>query len=301
MIITVTLNPAVDRYLFLDELSWDKTNVVRDKKVICGGKGINVSYYLSLLKQKNIASGFLFVDDEKIFKQQINNSYTEVDFLTVKGKTRENLKINSQNQLLEINDNNFVTNDDRLNFLCYYEKYCRKGNIIVLSGSLPDGCDRSDYTKLIKKAKENDCTVILDTSKNALLNSWQYADVIKPNKEEFFELTGIEWNKMSKEKMKNYFFDKYLTVVSLGEEGSLFIKGDTVYKVEPLPVQVCSPVSAGDSMVAAIAYGLHNKMSLQEMIKLAAALSSLVISKDYLIDFENKLVNLMKQVAVKEI
>ncbi len=301
MIITVTLNPAVDRYLFLDKLSLDKTNIVRGKKVVCGGKGINVSYYLSLLKQKNIASGFLFADDEKNFKQQICNSYTKVDFLTVEGKTRENLKINCHSQLLEINDNNFVTNEDRSNFLCRYEKYCQKGNIIVLSGSLPDGCDQNDYSRLIKKAKENDCTVILDTSKKALLNSWRYADIIKPNKEEFFGLTGIEWNKMTKEKMKNYFFSKYLTVVSLGEEGSLFIKGNAVYKVEPLPIQVYSPVSAGDGMVAAMAYGLHNRMSLGETIKLSAALSSLVISKDYLTDFEQKLANLMKQVTVKEI
>lgn len=296
MIITVTLNPAVDKYIFLDDLSLDKTNKIIAKKSVYGGKGINVSNFLGLLKQENIATGFVFSDDEKMFDEHLS-IYTTDEFLHINGKTRENLKINFQGKLLEINDNNYVNAYYWQSFLKDFEKYLKKGNIIVLSGSLPVGISDDSYAYLAKKAKENGCFVILDSSGYALKNAYPYVDMVKPNKEEYCFLKGIEYDNISIEEMTS----DILTVISLGKEGSLLIYEHEKYKIAPLNVDIYSTVGAGDSMVAAFAYGLQNKMPIMETMKLASALSSLVITENYMIDFEKKLKNLMKQAKVEKL
>lgn len=296
MIITVTLNPAVDKYIFLDDLYLDKTNKIISKMSIYGGKGINVSNYLGLLKQDNVATGFVFADDEKMLEGHLSE-YTTDDFLYINGKTRENLKINYQGKLLEVNDNNHINENHWQLFLKKYEKYLKRGNIIVLSGSLPIGISDDSYAYLAKIAKENGCFVILDSSGKALKNAYSYVDMIKPNKEEYCFLKGIEYDDISKYKITS----DILTVISLGKEGSLLICEHEIYKIAPLNVKVYSTVGAGDSMVAAFAYGLQNKMPIMETMKLASALSSLVITEDYRNDFEQKLSDLMRQAKVEKL
>lgn len=297
MIVTVTLNPAIDKHLIVDKLYFDKTNIVKDKRVTYGGKGINVSNYLSLLKQENVATGFMFSNDEDKFNQALSSGYTKCDFLTVEGSTRENIKIDHNGKLLEINDNNVVTSSDQRRFIKHFLKYCQKDNLIVFSGSLPFGVSDDLYCLLAKKAKDSGCIVLLDSSKQALKYAYEYCDIVKPNKEEFCYLFNLN-DDVDLIKYAQKLNDKRLIVISLGSEGSLFIKDGDVYKVEPLNVDVCSTVGAGDGMVASLAYAIENKLELNEMMILASSLSSLVITKDYQIDFLNKLEILKKQVKI---
>ena len=300
MIVTITLNPAIDKHIMVEELYYDKTNIVKDKRVVYGGKGINVSSYLSVLKQENIASGFMFSYDEKSFISNISNDYTICDFLSVSGHTRENIKIDHKGKLLEFNDNNVVSCDDQQRFIEHFSKYCQKGNIIVLSGSLPKGVSENLYYTLAKMAKDHGCYVILDSSKQPLKYAYEYADVLKPNKEEFCYLFDLD-DDTDLIKYASSLNDKRLIVISLGSEGSLFIKDNVIYKVDPLNVEVSTTVGAGDAMVAALAYGLENKLELLDIVTLASALSSLIITEDYKDNFEFKLETLKKQVQITKI
>ncbi len=300
MIVTITLNPAIDKHIIVNDLYYDKTNIIKDKKIIYGGKGINVSSFLSLLKQENISSGFMFSYDEKSFISKSNNEYTNCDFLTVSGHTRENIKIDHNGRLLEFNDNNVVSHEDQERFIEHFFKYCQKDNIIVLSGSLPKGVSEDLYHTLAKMAKENGCCVMLDTSKQALKCGYEYADVLKPNKEEFCYMFDLDDDTDLIEYVSKL-NDKRLIVISLGKEGSLFIKDNEIYKVDPLNVEVSTTVGAGDAMVASLAYGLENKLGLVDIMTLASALSSLVITEDYINDFDSKLEVLKKQVQITKI
>ena len=115
MIITVTLNPAIDYHIYVSNLSSDKTNVMDKEEICCGEKGINVNNALALLKEKSVTTGFLFSNDVTLFEQQLNNEHIVNDFLIVEDSTRTNIKINQQDgSLIEINENNKVKELDFL-------------------------------------------------------------------------------------------------------------------------------------------------------------------------------------------
>ena len=112
MIVTITLNPAIDYHVYVADLKRDKTNVMAKKEICCGGKGINVNKALSLLKENSVATGFLFSNDSSLFENELNDKYIVSDFVTIEGSTRTNIKINDQNgNLIEINENNQVEKD----------------------------------------------------------------------------------------------------------------------------------------------------------------------------------------------
>jgi phage recombination protein Bet len=69
-------------------------------------------------------------------------------------------------------------------------------------------------------------------------------------------------------------------MLSLGKEGAVFITADEKMKIEPLKLDVKSTVGAGDAMVAGLAYGLENKLKLEETLKTAAACSSATLIKN---------------------
>ncbi len=282
MIVTVTLNPAIDYHVYVAELKKDKTNVMVKKEICCGGKGINVNKTLALLKEKSVATGFLFSSDVSLFTKELNDKYITSDFVVIKGSTRTNIKINEHNgSLIEINENNEVKESDFDSLMRKIDKYLFKDNIIVISGSLPQGISEDSYLKLCLKAKENGCKVILDSSKNPLMLAYRCSDVIKPNKEEFIYLTALDFDcslqSMVAELRK---FDNELVVLSLGKQGAIYKYKDEIYKVKPLDLQIKSTVGAGDAMVAAISYGLNNRREIEEIIKYSSALSSLMIT-DY--------------------
>ncbi|MGI6607846.1 MAG: 1-phosphofructokinase family hexose kinase [Erysipelotrichaceae bacterium] len=303
MIITVTLNPAIDYYVYVTNLSSSKTNIIEKKEIRCGGKGINVNKTLSFLKEKSVATGFLFSNDVVLFEKELNNEYIIGDFVIVEGSTRTNIKINQQDgSLIEINENNKVKETDFFRLLSRLEKYLIKENIIVISGSLPEGLSKDTYLKLCLRAKEKGCKVIFDSSKKPMMLAYRYCDVIKPNKEEFLYLTGLD-DECSMQNVVDKLreFDNEIAVVSLAEQGAIYKYKNDIYKVNPLNMKVKSTVGAGDAMVAGLSYGLKNRKDFEEIIRYASALSSLLITDFDQNNFENELETFKKMIEIERI
>lgn len=282
MIVTVTLNPAIDYHIYLEKLKKDKTNVMAKKEICGGGKGINVNKTLALLKEKSVATGFLFSNDVNLFEKQLDNKYITSDFVVIEGSTRVNIKINQNDgSLIEINENNKVDQSDLDKLLNKIDRYLIKDNIIVISGSLPKGLSEDTYLKLCFRAKEKGCKVILDSSKKPLFLAYKCSDVLKPNKEEFMYLTGLNSDcniELLVEKLKT--FNNELVVLSLGDKGALYKYKDEIYLAKPLKLKVKSTVGAGDALVAGLIYGLKNKKEIEEIIRYSSALAALMIT-DY--------------------
>ncbi|HPW53291.1 MAG TPA: 1-phosphofructokinase family hexose kinase [Erysipelotrichaceae bacterium] len=280
MIVTVTLNPAIDYHIYVATLSRDKTNVMEKKEICCGGKGINVSRTLALLKEKSVATGFLFSNDAALFEKQLNDKYISSDFVIVEGSTRTNIKINQQNgSLIEINENNIVKEADFDKLIRKIDQYLIKDNIIILSGSLPQGLNEDSYLRLCLKAKERGCRIILDSSKKPLKLAYKNCDVIKPNKEEFLYLTELDSDSSLKSiarKIKDLNND--IVAVSLGNLGAIYKYKDEMYLARALNLEIKSTVGAGDAMVAALSYGLKNKKEFLDIVKDASAISALMIT-----------------------
>lgn len=281
MIITVTLNPAIDKTIEIDEFKIGNVNRIVSTRVDVGGKGINVSKVIKELQHKSLALGFLGGGSGNQIKKYLDDSNIRNDFLTVKGETRTNLKIIDKvnNTHTDINENGpSVTLSDITNMKEKIIEYCEEKSLVVLSGSVPSGINSSIYAEIIKDIKNKGGKVILDADGDMLMQGMKSGPyLVKPNIDELEKAFGISIdneNKIIETSKKILEYGVKHVVISLGGEGSMFISRDKIAKVAGLQVEVKSTVGAGDSMVAAMAVAIENNYDFEETIKLACATST---------------------------
>jgi 1-phosphofructokinase len=282
LIYTITLNPALDWSIILDELH--PGNVNRSNKTIldAGGKGINVSKVIKNLNEKTCNLGFIGNENKDTFLKKIEELCIKYDFIEVPGATRTNIKIVEIKKAVftDINQAGFEVSDSDIKKLIYKIKNkVKKGDVAVLSGSLPVGASPDIYKNLICILKETGAKTILDAEGEALkLGVYAHPDVIKPN---INELEGIIESTDDMESIitgtRNIIGKEGKAVISMGSKGALCICEDT-YFIPPVKVNVKSTVGAGDSMVAALAIGLEKNMDFSDTFRLSAAASTAKIT-----------------------
>lgn len=281
MIITVTLNPALDKTIEIHEFKIGSVNRIVSTRVDAGGKGINVSKVIKELQHKSLALGFLGGSSGNQIKNYLDDLDINNDFLFIKGQTRTNLKITDKvnNTHTDINENGpSLVEEDIINIKEKTMKYCNEDSLVVLSGSVPSGARSTIYAEMIKNIKNKGGKVILDADGELLIEGIKAGPyMVKPNIDELEKAFGINGDKEDEviataKKILDYGV-KYV-VISLGAKGSMFISNDKVAKVNGIKVEVKSTVGAGDSMVAALAIAVEKDYSFEEAIKLACATST---------------------------
>ena len=276
MIYTVTLNPAIDYLINLDNLEIGRINRVEDEKVYAGGKGINVSNMLKQLGHENTALGFIsgFTGDfivNTLMEKGINNK-----FISLKnGFTRINVKVKGKEET-EINGKGPVITDDEINELYKILENLNSSDILVLAGSIPSTLDDKLYENIMDRIKDKNVKVVVDATKNLLLNVLKYKPfLIKPNNHELEEIFNVKLNNNEEiikyaKKLKE--MGALNVLVSMGKDGALLLtENDEVYVSNVAKGIVKNSVGAGDSMVAGFIAGYLNTNSYSEGLKLGAA------------------------------
>mgnify|MGYP003321160548 CR=1 FL=1 len=220
MIITITCNPAIDKTVYENKIVFD-----------VGGKGINVSRLLKQLGVNSIATGFIGKNNKNIVLDELDRLNIEHHFIEIDGDVRTNTKKIVDKKLYEDNQKGpSITDGDVKRLETYLKQF--KNEIIVLSGS----CTSNIYYNLVSMLKKNNNYVILDCDNELLADGIKAKpDVIKPNKDEICKLFKCEYDEQIViEKCKELGLD--LVCISLGNEGSLFLCGDDVYKCKALDI-----------------------------------------------------------------
>ena len=276
MIYTVTLNPSIDYVIKVDKLTTGNINRVNEEHVYPGGKGINVSRILKSLDNDNIALGFVsgFTGDYIINSLQELN--LKSDFIKVKeGFTRINVKVKSEEET-EINGQGPKISEEELNQFYKVIDKLVDGDILILSGSIPSCLDERLYESIMKKVEDRDIKVIVDATKNLLLNVLKYKPFfIKPNNHELAEMFNVELNSTEDvvfyaRKLKEMGAQNVL--ISMGKDGALLVtENDEVFASSVAKGEVVNSVGAGDSMVAGFIAGYLKSNSYEEALRLGAA------------------------------
>lgn len=281
MIITVTINPAVDKTVEIEELKYGELN--RFKNVIsdAGGKGINVSKAIKALGGNSIASGFIGGSNGVFIETALNELNINCDFIHIQQNTRSNLKIVENNgRVTELNEpGSKILPNEIDNLIEKLESYANNSSLFVLSGSVPNSVDKNIYKVLIEKLKLKGAKILLDADGELFLNGLKAKpNIIKPNRYELENLYNLnhkasdnELIKIGSDILKNGID---LVAISLGKEGAIFIDKNNIIKCNALDVKSHSTVGAGDSMVAALAFGIDNNLDFENCIKLAMATSA---------------------------
>ena len=279
MIYTVTLNPSIDYVINLKSLNIGQINRVNSENVYPGGKGINVSRVLKTLGYDNVATGFIsgFTGDFII------NSLCELDvksdFIKLNnGFTRINVKIKS-NEETEINGGGPHISDEKLKELFDKLSYLKEDDILILAGSIPSTLSEDLYEKIIKHVENNKVKVVVDATKNLLLNVLKYNPfLIKPNNHELEEIFNVKLdnlNDITTYAKKLQEMGARNVLVSMGKDGALLITENGQVLISNAPNgRVINSVGAGDSMVAGFICGYLNSNSYEEALKLGSASGS---------------------------
>lgn len=280
MILTVSLNPAIDNNCEVDTLNLGQVNRLKKSTAVAGGKGVNVTKVLNKFHMPVLAMGFLGGDSGKKIENTLIDLGIECSFTQTSAKTRINTNIITGDgrvtEILESGER--ITREEICTFMNQYEAMLMEARIVVLSGSLPQGVTSDFYGKLIERAHHNHCFVILDSSKEALRDALdRKPDCIKPNIAELRELTQKDLKRddeiiqAAKELVAKGI--KYV-VVSMGEKGLCMVSEKGVIKAVPPSIEAVNTVGCGDCVVAALAMGFYEKLTMEEMVKSAVGISA---------------------------
>lgn len=282
MVITITLNPAMDRTLRIDDpLTPNTLNRAVSSIVEPGGKGITVSRAIKAIGGTSVALGFSAGSNGRQLKDALTSMDIHHDFVDVPGQTRVNIQIIAPSgEHTEINEPGYkVADGDFLRFLERVEAYLDKENIFVLSGSTPPGFSLKNYGKICKTIKNAGCKLIIDAHGEHLLEALKYQpDVVKPNLFELAEAVGDEPSvdpeivAVSARKMLD--MGAQVVVVSMGREGAVFVSQANrqgLYANSNPKIVEEGAVGTGDAMVAAFANGMRQYIDLDEMAKFSVA------------------------------
>ncbi len=307
MIITVTMNPALDKTVELDRFEHAALNQLKNVVVDPGGKGINVSKTLASLGAESIATGFIAGSTGRNIEEMLEKQGIKTDFIHVNGETRMNLKVVEPHGILtELNEPGFMIDENATKqLLDKLENLAVPDTFFVLTGSGPMGISPTIYAEIMQRLRSKGVKVLLDATGELLIHGIEAKpDIVKINRYEMSqyilavgnileqEQKGNENCMLSKQKQqlcKDVKLSEQeiiecakelcgrgieMVVVTMDSDGALFIRQDKVVRAEGLYVDAHSAVGAGDAMAAALAYGITNKLSDEECIRLAMATSA---------------------------
>jgi len=277
MIYTLTLNPALDFAVYTDKIHLGSINRADESNILCGGKGINVSYVLNNLGDDTTALGFIagFTGNEleRILKAQ----GIICDFITLKsGYTRINIKLKEQ---LETDINTLGPDIDTASLSMLFKKVSslKSGDTLCLCGNAPSALGEEIYADIIKNTPSG-VRIVVDAEKEFLLNTLPLKPfLIKPNFDELCALFNTT-PKCDEEivSLAKTLCDKGAenVLVSLGGDGAILVtKSGDSYRAKAPNGTAINTVGAGDSAVAGFIHG-YKSGDIENALRFAVAAGS---------------------------
>ncbi len=281
MILTVTLNAAIDKRYVVDGFTPGEVNRVRECTYVPGGKGLNVSKPAAIAGARVVATGFVGGHAGNFIEEALAPFGIESRFHHVAAESRTCINIwdektGTQTEFLEPGFT--LTQDDLKGFLALFQTLLPEADVVAMSGSVPKGLDGSAYQQLIALCRAAGKPVILDTSGKLLEAGIEACPtMIKPNIDEIRMLTGKPCNDLSEivEAAKALHRRGIPVVaVSLGSQGSIVVSNEGSYRAIVPKIDAVNTVGCGDAMIAGFALSFSEGLSVRESLRKAAAISA---------------------------
>lgn len=283
MILTVTLNPAIDKLLVLKNFVIHKLHRLDENEISFvgpGGKGVNIALNLKLLGEEVIASGFAGGHSGHLLCDKIRQAGITTSFIFAPGLTRTNISIldKEKETLTEINDlGQQIPVEDQEFFIDNYKKLLKRVNFVVLAGSLPEGIDSSFYHKLITVARRDKKKVILHTSPNyidELIDTSPF--LINPDMRSYHRLLGKPCDGIKQ------FVDvgQHILIKSVETEIVLFthrienvvaITRNKNFVLRPSKLHIVNMLGYADAYLAGFIHAYRKNSPMEDILRYASA------------------------------
>jgi 1-phosphofructokinase/tagatose 6-phosphate kinase len=197
MIITVTLNAAIDKSLAVPNFKLGRRHRTVDQRTMAGGKGVNIARTLKALGQPVIATGFAGGATGTHIVEQLTEESILNDFVRIREESRTNTSVldPTTGEQTEINERGPSVNASEVELFANKLLYLARGAaIVVFAGSLPRGVEPDIYASLIRDLERLDVITVVDTDGEPLRQAVRAEpDVVSPNVLEAEELVGHEF------------------------------------------------------------------------------------------------------------
>lgn len=282
MIVIITLNPLLEKRFYCNNFSINKTHRVNKLEYTVGGKGINISRQLNLLKVPNQSFTFLGGENGRIIRKHLTHEKINFVAIPTKAQTREATLIIDDNNstVTTVMEQEYNISKNEIDEMKQkIEKAILNANIVVFAGSLPNQETYEIIEYGTKLAKENDKMVIIDTYGEHLNNCIELApDIIHNNLDEVNNSLKLH---LQNEKQiidftkKLYHKGVKITAITDGKNPFIVNNFNFIYKVFPPEVQEIHSTGSGDAFVAGLIYGIYNSEPLVESLKIATTLGAI--------------------------
>lgn len=281
MILTVTLNAAIDKRYVVEEFKVGEVNRVKECAYVPGGKGLNVSKPAAVAGAEVVATGFVGGHAGNYIEASLKDYHVKSAFYHLEAESRSCINIWDEKNCVQtefLEPGFTVTESEFQGFVEEFKELVKKADVVAMSGSVPKGLDGTAYQKLVKVVKDAGKKVILDTSGKLLeMGIEACPTMIKPNIDEIRMLTGKECNEIGEiiEAAKEiHARGVEVVAVSLGADGSLAVSDEGVFRAIVPRIDAVNTVGCGDSMIAGFALGFAEGLSIEETLRKASAISA---------------------------
>ena len=283
-IVTVTLNPAIDMTVGLERLERGRVNIGSSVAQQAGGKGVNVAACLADWQVPVIATGLLGDANAELFEALFARKGVVDSFCRVPGTNRTNITISDQadGQTTDINLPGIDATPADFGALC--DRIDALADIAgaALCGSLAGGLPPDTYVRLLARLNRRGVPTLVDTSGAPLAQVLaaprdELPTAIKPNRHELELWAGTSLPTLAETvdvARAVHARGVAQVIVSLGEEGALFVTADGTWQASLPPVRAASTVGAGDAMVAGVLAGWHAGAGTEETVRLSVAFAA---------------------------
>ncbi|MGW0802072.1 1-phosphofructokinase family hexose kinase [Nonomuraea sp. NPDC002799] len=310
MILTVTLNAALDVTYQVPGVDWDGVNRVSAVHRRAGGKGVNVARVLAALGQEVLVTGLAGGPTGSAIEADLRAAGLPSALCAIAADSRTTLAVSEtassatpavsetagpgaralsgapgRRTALFNEPGPDVTPDELRNFLTTYAALLATAQVVVISGSLPRGIPADVYATLAAIAADSGVPAIVDADGDPLRHAPKGRPaVVKPNAEELARAVPGGTPAEGAHALRGQGAEA--VVVSMGADGLLAVTEEGTFRARMPYTVEGNPTGAGDSLVAGLALGLLESSPWPDRLRRAAALGAAAVAAPVAGDFD---------------
>ncbi len=287
MISTITLNPSIDKTIYVNKLACNDTNRITKVEIDAGGKGINCSRMLAELGAETKALAFLGGTTGSYIRFVLEKAGVPLEYVETEKQTRVNICIEDTSGAPPTTLNDRGGPIDHREMVELFEKakdLARGSSYVVLGGSVPLGVNPDVHKVLVQIASAGGAKVVLDADGEALVEGLQSKPfMVKPNRDEAERLLGKTFESKTDVARGALEISKRgieLVVISLGKQGAIACYDGAIYDATAPRCEPKSTIGSGDSLIAGLLHGLEKGLSMEESLALGCAAGAATACSD---------------------
>jgi 6-phosphofructokinase 2 len=284
MIVTITLNPCLDKYITVTHLEMEETNRSQHIRQYAGGKGLDVSRAIHEMGGATLAYSFAGGNEGVTLTTLLQQEGVPFHFIPINDETRSCYFINElepARQLRISTPGPIISSKEVNNLTRLVWQTQPPPAMLVCGGSVPPGLPDNIYASIIRKARQHGIKTMLDSSGVSLKEGIKAKPfLIKPNRKEAEELLGKSLNTttaVAGAAAEIVRMGVEIAVISMGKKGLIAADKSEIIRAIPPEVTPVSSVGAGDSTVAGFAISLAGGESLLQACRLATAMGTAAV------------------------